>query len=469
MEIINRREELARMEAMAARKQGGLLVLYGRRRLGKTRLLVEWSKKTGLYTVCDQSSPAVQRTYFAQALEEVFPGFAAVNYPDWKSLFDRLASEAKALRWTGPLIIDEFPYWAAASTSLPSVLQRWVDHDAKQAKILVALAGSNQRMMQGLVLDGNAPLYGRASEILELKPLKPVFASKVCSGKIVPDLVHFYAAFGGIPKYWELANDLSGNLFDKIDHLVLNPLGVLHAEPQRLLIEESPPALELRSILDAIGMGDHKLSNIAGRIGAKVTSMSKPLARIVALGLAQREVPFGASEKSSKRSLYKIADPFTRLWFKVVAPNQSFLTRATKQQRVGLLKSLWAEHVAWTWEKIVREALPTMFGDRDLPRFGPGMRWWQKNLPEWDVVAESAETKDLLVGECKWSDKPFSKERLGKEVMSLANRPLPLIGKRYQGHRIHRVLFVPSAPKGEKKRSNVHIVVADELLRNESD
>lgn len=118
-----------------------------------------------------------------------------------------------------------------------------------------------------------------------------------------------------------------------LDDQVLNPLGVLHEEPERLLLEELPPALGLRPILDAIGLGAHRVSEIAARIGAPATSLSRPLQRLMELGLIQREVPFGSFPAVGKRSLYKISDPFCRMWFRVVAPNRAILAGASKAAR----------------------------------------------------------------------------------------------------------------------------------------
>ena len=119
------------------------------------------------------------------------------------------------------------------------------------------------------------------------------------------DLVEHYAAWGGIPRYWELAAEESGAAVRRIERLVLDPLGPLHREPDRLLLEEVPSAVEARPLLDAIGGGAHRVSEIGGRVGRPATSMSRPLDRLVGMGLVRREVPFGESEKKSRRSLYE--------------------------------------------------------------------------------------------------------------------------------------------------------------------
>lgn len=228
----------------------------GRRRIGKTRLLLEWSERAGgVYTVADQSAPDLQRAYFARAISQALPGFADVTYPDWERLLSRLAADAMSAGFTGPIVIDELPYLVAASPELPSILQRWIDHEAKRAKLRVALAGSSQRMMQGLVLSHAAPLYGRARVTIDLAGLSPEHI-RAAFGRLTPvAVVEHWAAFGGVPRYWELAAERRGSARDRVLALALDPLGPLFAEPERLLLEESPPAVELRPVLDAIGGG----------------------------------------------------------------------------------------------------------------------------------------------------------------------------------------------------------------------
>lgn len=226
---------------------GGLAVVWGRRRIGKTRLLLEWCERgRGVYTVADQSAPETQRAYFARAIAEALPGFGEVGYPDWERLLSRLAADAAARKFRGPIVIDELPYLVAASPELPSVLQRWIDHDAKRARLRIAIAGSSQRMMQGLVLGANAPLYGRARVLLDLAPLAPGHLAGALGRLSDTGLVEHWAAWGGVPRYWELAAAVPGSARERLVELALDPYGALFAEPERLLLEESPPALEAR-------------------------------------------------------------------------------------------------------------------------------------------------------------------------------------------------------------------------------
>ena len=185
-----------------------------------------------------------------------------------------------------------------------------------------------------------------------------------------------YTAWGGIPRYWELAQEEGGDVVSQVDRLVLDPLGPLHREPDRLLLEEIPSALEARPVLDAIGAGAHRVSEIAGRLGRPATSMARPLDRLIGLGLVRRELPFGEDEKGSKRGLYKIADPFVRLWFRVVAPYRAQLASGTSAARRQILARFWDSLCAQSWEELCRHQVARLPAERSLGTarsLGPGL------------------------------------------------------------------------------------------------
>lgn len=434
MKFLDRTEEMRRLERLVAAPAGGLAVVYGRRRIGKTRLLLEWVRRHGgLYTVADTSAAEVQRRYFATAVAGRLHGFGDVEYPDWRTLLARLAREAREARWRGPLVLDELPYLALSSPELPSVLQRWVDHEARGARLIVAVAGSSQRMMQGLVLSGDAPLYGRAGEVLDLGPLQPRHLREALGPATPAEMVERYAAWGGVPRYWELAAEERGSTRARLVRLALDPLGPLHREPDRLLIEEVPSAMEVRPALDAIGSGAHRVSEIAARLGRPATSLARPLERLVGMGLVRREVPFGDPERKSKRSLYRIDDPFFRLWFRVVAPHRGILASGSAHARARLLERHFDALVAAAWEDLCRRQLPHVGPRSPLGRLGPwepGRRWWAGAAPEWDVVTESLDGKRLLLGEAKWSAKPLGTKALRRALAALAAKPAPVLARR---------------------------------------
>ncbi|MFP4260835.1 MAG: ATP-binding protein [Opitutales bacterium] len=442
MEFINRNEEMRRLMQAAATGGAGLVVLWGRRRLGKSRLLTEWCERTGgLYWVADESGPAMQRQYFAEALAEVFPGFAEVAYSDWRVLLDRLSREARQADWHGPLVVDEFPYLVASAVELPSVVQRWIDQEKRAGGILLAVAGSSQRMMQDHVLDASAPLYGRADQIIKLQPLLPGYIEEALGMASPRVLLDFYTCWGGVPCYWELASPYRETYHKAVDELVLSPMGTLHDEVDRLLRQEMPSAITLRPILDAIGMGAHRSSEIAARLQTPATSLTRGLKQLQDLGYVLREVPFGEDEKRAKKAVYRLADPFLRLWFKTVAAHRSSLRTATAAGRKKRLEHAWPQLQAEAWEDLCRLALPRMeLLDRE---WEPASRHWQGNQSEWDVVSASLDGERLILGECKALLRPAGKTDINRIVRSLMSKTIAPdldVARRQKEY----VIFVPS-------------------------
>lgn len=463
MKFVDRQRELDRLDRLMASPEGSLAVLHGRRRIGKTRLLLEWTRRHGgLYTVADQSAAAVQRRYFAEALETHLPGFGDVEYPDWRRLLERLAREARIADFRGPIVFDELPYLILSSPELPSVLQRWIDHEARQARLVVAVAGSSQRMMQGAVLSREAPLFGRATVLLALEPIPVGHLREILPGAHARDIIDHHVAWGGVPRYWELAIRTGGPVREQVDELVLDPLGPLHREPDRLLLEEIPSAAEVRPVLDAVGAGAHRLSEIGGRLGRPATSLSRPLQRLAEMGLVRREVPFGESERQSRRSLYRIADPFFRLWFEVVGPHRAQLAVGSRSHRLELLDRLWPRLAAEAWEELCRELVPRTRGLGGGP-WGPTARWWRGHEPEWDVVSRSVDGETLLLGEVKWTGRTPSARDIARWAGELERRARPNLPSRHRADGELRALFLVDAPP-ELPELPVKVITAESLL-----
>ena len=189
-------------------------------------------------------------------------------------------------------------------------------------------------MMHGAVLDSTASLYGRTDQAFSLRPLRPGCLAEVFDFKNYQQLVRVYALWGGMPRYWELAVPFGRDLEASVDSLVLDPASPLHGEPERLLQEEIPPATALRPLLDIIGTGAHRVSEIGGRLGRPASSLARPLASLVEMGLVRREIPFGDPRRLGKRSRYRIDDPFLRLWFRIVAPHRAALCASPPETRL---------------------------------------------------------------------------------------------------------------------------------------
>lgn len=458
---------MERLDDCYQSSDGGLIVIWGRRRIGKTRLLIEWIKKhNGLYWVADESSPEIQRKFFSQALEEQFPGFSEVEYSNWDILLKRLTQEAIQKSWRGPLIIDEFPYLVSAAKELPSIFQRWIDHEAKSGRLIVVLSGSSQSMMQGMVLDHNAPLYGRAKELFKLNPLPVGYIGEALDIQSVRRQIEAYGFWGGIPRYWELASPYKGDIVKSVCKLVLNPLGPLHQEPYSLLLEEVPSAISLRPILDIIGMGAHRLTEIASRLNQPVTSLSRPINRLQELGFVMREIPFGESEKSSKKALYKIKDPFFRFWFRVVASRRGMLADSNDELREQIVNEQMPFIVSQIWEELCLQGVSKIKNLAGINHWMPAKRFWKGNGPEWDIVSQSVDKKALLLGEAKWIEGPVTEKFIQEVIANLLQKGIPDL-QINEGSEIKYCIFVPELPdKKVNYRSNIFLIDAGMIIES---
>lgn len=424
--FLDRREEADRLRRLLARSEGALGVVYGRRRLGKSRLLREvLSPSRGVYYVGDEREAQLQRSSLAAEIARLLPGFDRVVYSDWEALFARWWREAPV---GTALTLDEFPALASSSPELPSLLQKFLDREGDRGVHLL-LCGSSQRMMQGLVLDRTAPLYGRAHEILRISPLPSGWIGEAFEFEDSRSAVEAYSVWGGTPRYWELARDYE-DLDSAIRTLVLSPLGVLHEEPTRWLLDDLRDTTQASSILSLIGQGCHRGSEIAARLAKPITALSRPLQRLQEMELITREQPFGEEGRGSKRSLYRISDPFLRFWFRFVEVNRSRLGAGQEDAVAADIREGLGHHSAEIWEELARLSVPRLsLAGRSWGRAG---RWWgpgnDRKPLEIDLVSESLDGQSILVGEVKWSPRN-DPQRLLAQLAAKAQR-LPLVAQR---------------------------------------
>ena len=466
MEFIDRKEELMRLRNLMHAPMGKLAVIYGRRRIGKSCLLTKWCQECdGFYWVADTSTSALQRIAFSEAFATRFPGFDGVIYPSWHSLFKAVSLRARLEGWHGPMIFDEFPYLVAADEALPGVFQEWIDTEIREQGIVAVISGSSQHIMQGLTLQADNPLYGRAQEILALKPLAAGHIQNALNLSSPVQAIKAYAVWGGIPRYWQSAEKYADNLEQSVDDLVFNPLGLFHEEPNFLLQGETPNAIGLRPYLDVIGYGAHRISEMSARLQQAATALSRPVARLIQLGLIQRQLPFGENEKSSKKSLYTISDPFCHLWFQVIAPRRSLFENATSQGR----KLLWRRYAnaifSYQWEVLCRSQIHRIRRIQELlPNddcWMPAKRWWHENRPEWDIVTSNLMGDATLWGEVKWSETPFSCSQIRELALTLSSRDRFKVAS----NRMFHVLIVPSMESNAPSLVNdVVVLTAQDIL-----
>ena len=444
MKFVDRIDEAARLKDALAREKSSLVVMYGRRRLGKSTLIKRVLSENDVYFLADRSEGQHQRALLAKVIAQVFPDFEKLSYPDWESMF-RAVNYRTDKCFT--LCLDEFPYLVEQSPELPSVLQKLVDE--KQLKYNLVLCGSSQNMMYGLFLDSTAPLYGRADEIMRLTPIRLPYIQEALNLNAM-NAIEEYAVWGGVPRYWELRENRI-SLDDAMWHNILSVNGALYEEPIKLFQDDVKDIVKTSTIMSYIGTGANRLSEIAARCNEPATNLSRPLKKLVDLGFLEKDVPFGIDEKNAKKSLYKIADPFMAFYYKFVVPNRSFIELGRRLPIEQALTTHSSEYVSMQWEKLCRDAVTGNLVNGVV--YGQAKRWWGSVLNEdkkpeqveFDVMAESLDKKSLLVGECKWTTQENGNQ-LTAELLRKANL-LPFA----KNYTIVPVLFLKNAPKGDSE------------------
>ena len=378
MEFVNRDAELRELDAAA--KRGGLLVVFGRRRVGKTRLLRQWLQpRDGLYS---QAIEAQRDLQIQQVFADLRPQLETQLVPKtWPELLEILALQKR--RWV--LCLDEFPYLTAVDASLPSQLQKWLDHSLPRGCLLI-VAGSSTRMMNDLFLHRAAPLYGRARKLLQVQPMDyPAFCDACDLRPRDPDSFEKFACVGGIPKYWEFLEP-GQDVVALAESLYFDYAPYMEQEPQRILRDEGVIGLNAVAVLEAVGRGAERPSEIAARLGTAQTNLSRLLQQLLDTSILTRELPFGESVRSTKKTLYRIQDPTMRFWFRVYSPHQS----------------RWRTYAATEKRKLIHDHAATVFEDFCRARFPGGQRYWERSI-ELDLVApDPNDAKRLFVAEVKW-------------------------------------------------------------------
>jgi hypothetical protein len=441
--FLDRHAEIAKLKETLGKSGSALVVLYGRRRCGKSTLLQQVLRGDDVYYVADQQESPLQIQALASQIGKGIPAFAEARYTGWPALFASFSQQAKQ---GTVLFLDEFPYLVQSATELPSVIQKWADHRPSRKWSLV-LCGSSQRMMQGLVMDAAEPLYGRADEIIRLRPLEPGWiqdAWPVMSDAAMS--VEAYSVWGGIPRYWELASRYR-SLDEALDRLVFDRDGLLHEEPMRLLLDDQRGAVQSASILHLIGNGCHRISEIAARVGKPAGSLTRPIALLIELGLIRREVPFGETPRSTKRTQYRLEDPFLAFYLRFVNPHKSELERGIRPPALTDWKEGRAGYVGLAWEELARRSVPWLKLSGDT--WGMASRWWGSGLDgepmEIDVVAESVDKQQLLIGEVKWGLK-VDVDRVAKAMEKKLQR-CPFL----QGRQVVKALWLSKPQKVPKE------------------
>ncbi|MEA1928514.1 MAG: ATP-binding protein [Candidatus Auribacterota bacterium] len=405
--IVNREEELRFLKEKFAGKKAEFIVMWGRRRVGKTFVLTHFADKVpAIYYLCVRSSLREQLTMLSEAFADFFQDELLRIHPleNFEEVFLYLSRKTER-RFA--LIIDEFPYLIQADRAIPSIFQRGWDQDlSKNNKIMLILNGSSISMMEDRVLSAASPLYGRRTGQWKLQPMTVGQLKGFFPRASIIDLIRIYTVIGGIPFYASLF-DNSKSLSMNIKNKILKKGEVFYEEVEFLLREELKEPRNYFPILSAIASGDHKFGAISSKTGMDRSNLSKYLSVLKDLHLVEREVPITETmPHKSKRGLYFISDPFANFWFHFVRPNLRFL-------EAGKSDYVWKDKISPRLEQFIslncEKPIIQIIEELNLRGAFPFQlveigRYWDSST-EIDLIGFDSGRENALIGEVKWTNK----------------------------------------------------------------
>ena len=406
--FFDRQDELAFLNSLLTRQRpslGQMSLMYGRRRVGKTELLLQWAQQSGVeyvYWEAVKETATQQRTHLWSRLFGL-PATASPIYRTWMDFWDATAQKINEKQKI--LILDELPYAADSDPAMLSSLQAAWDQYFQKSKTVIVLCGSRFHVMETLQAT-QSPLHGRISTQWELAPLPFSSLKEFFPKWSAEERVAAYAMVGGIPAYLSWLNpDL--DLINNVREVILSPGSIFRAEPQFLISDEVRDPSVYLSIIKAIGNGAHTVTEISERAFIPSTSLSFYLNTLQDLHLVDRRFPVTQNDKQkmhSQTGRYHLSDPYFRFYFPFLEPFISSppfypeqVIERMKQNLRSFVGSTAFEDLARQWVRIQVQAGELGFVPEKI-----GSHWSRR--VQIDVVAINRTTRDLLLGECKWGD-----------------------------------------------------------------
>lgn len=459
MRFLGRQTQLAALERQWAAKGGAFVPVYGRRRVGKSELIVHFMQdKRGLYFVGKQAPAIVQIREFlraaARGLEE--PLLAQADLSTWTAALEAVASrlpkEGKFV-----LALDEFQWMVETSPELPSILQEFWDRQwARNGRMMLILCGSYLGFMEREVLGSKSPLFGRRTAQIRLQPFNHCEAAAFHPALSVDDRARIYAICGGIPAYL-LALNPELSIEQNIARALLDETAPLALEPEFLLREELRDLSPYHAVLTALAQGSASPAQLSGATGIDVRALHYHLSTLGELGYVGRRYPLTGARPSARAVRYTLEDPLLRFWFRFVFPNQSLIRQLGPARAFSaVVKPDLEAYFGRCFERLCREALPMIYRKEGVRcAFEVGEYWDDK--VQIDVVGLRHDDRTDLA-ECKWGavkSLPALLGELDSKVRRFPNTRRATIAR--------RVFLRDAGSRARASLEGVHLHTLDEL------
>ena len=402
--FIGRDKELDALDRLYHSGRFEFVVIYGRRRVGKTALINHFiDGKNAIYFMGVESNEKQNLENFSESIIEFSSGIhAETSFASYQAALEyvfKLAENERVI-----LTIDEYPYVVRASKSLASTLQMLIDKYKDHSKLMLILCGSSMSYMEDQVLAYKAPLYGRRTAQMKIMPFDFEECCTYLRGLSDEDKAYIYGIVGGTPQYL-LQMDDKLSVEENIKNTYLNSMSFLYEEPLNLLKQEVREPAIYNAIITAVATGHSRMSEISTKVGESTTVCSGYLKNLIDLGIIKKEVPYG--EKVSKKSIYSIEDNMFYFWYRFVLDNASVIARGAVNLVYKKIEAQLNDYMGKVFEEICTQYLWKLLLEGKAPiEFASLGRWWgndprKKIQAEIDIMGEQ-DSNSAIFAECKW-------------------------------------------------------------------
>lgn len=443
LKFIDRDNELNALEKAFKNDRAEFYIIYGRRRIGKSELLLQFIKdKPHFYFLAKEQNLELEFERFKQKFSKKFDIY--LESRNWEDLFSEIGER---INNRIVIAIDEFSYWIAKDRAIISEFQYLWDEIIKNKDIFLILSGSYVSLMETDVLNYKSPLYGRRTGQLLIEPLEIIYLKDFFPGYKMNDLVRIYGCLDTVP-YYLIHFDPKRDFWENIKNVFLEKTNPLYHDAQILLSYELREPNVYFNIMRAILEGSTKLGEIANSARVDITNMPKYLNRLIKLRMVRKMWP--VTQPKEKRCLYELTDNYFRFWLTYVFPYQEEI-EDSPVQHLEFIKQSYSKFLGKTFERFCTKSLRMIYPSR----FTQVDRWWYRDK-EIDIVALNDRTKEILFCECKWQEKVNAKQ-VFNELMAKSGE----VRWRIRDRKDHFVIFAKSFKEKIKEDNLILYDLAD--------
>lgn len=431
-----RQQELQKLNKRYNNNHFECIIIYGRRRVGKTALINEFCKnKPTIFFSALNAAPQENLAALSKAIFEYKqPGITeAPIYPSYDAALDEITKLAEKERII--FVIDEYPYLAKAEESISSRLQHIIDHTWQHGKLFLILCGSSMSFMENQVLGYESPLYGRRTAQFKIQALTYREITAFNPQLSAEQQALVYGITGGIPLY---INKLAvqDNIDDALLENLFEPSSYLFEEPQNLLKQDLREPAIYNSVISAIAGGASRSNEISTKVGIESSICTKYLKGLLDLGILKKETP--VTEKQGKKTIYMIGDNFFRFWYRFVPQHMAAISSGRIEQIYDrAIKRYFLDYMGLIFELMCRDYLINYAENLPILLSDVGQWWGTDSVThkevQIDIVGTPVDGKEYIIGSCKYKN-----EKIGVDELELLKQYASVFGK---GVKYHYYIF----------------------------